>query len=36
VYAQVRIQTNNLKEFFENYGIEKVDGVHEGWQIYIK
>jgi hypothetical protein len=36
VDAKVKLVPTNLKAFLENYGMKVVDGVHAGWQIYIK
>ena len=36
VEARVKLVPTNLKTFLEDYGMNKADGVHDGWQIYIK
>lgn len=36
VDAKVKLVPTSLKAFFENYGMNVVDGVHAGWQLYIK
>jgi hypothetical protein len=36
VDAKVKLVPTNLKSFLEDYGINLVDEVHAGWQIYIK
>ena len=36
VDAKVKLVPGSLKSFLEEYGMALVDGVHPGWQIYIK
>lgn len=36
VDAKVKLVPTNLKTFLEDYGMNLVDGIHAGWQIYIK
>ena len=36
VDAKVKLSPSNLKSFLEQYGMNPVDDVHVGWQIYIK
>ena len=36
VDAKVKLVPTSLKSFLEDYGMNKIDGIHEGWQIYIK